>query len=66
MFIKLFRLNPRVRHEYLPIQLLLVSRVSPIYLVDEFISWFQVFLKEMGMLANPRLYLFLFLVLIKE
>ena len=72
-FGKLLLLNPRVRHDYLSIQLLwptaqlLVSCVSPIYLVEDLISLLQVLPEEMRMVGESRILLFfLFLVLIKE
>ena len=45
---------------------LLVSCVSPIYLLDEFISLLQLLTKELRMLGESKILPFLLLVLIKE
>ena len=69
---KLLWLYHGVHGEHLIIQLLwataqlLVPRISPIYLVDEFVFLFLVLLKEMRMLSEYKVLPFLVLVLIKR
>ena len=68
----LLRLNPWAWVEHLADQLLLVTaqllvtRVSPAYLVDEFTFLFLVLLNEMRMLGKSSVLPFLFLFLIKR
>ena len=68
---KFLWLNPGPHGEYLAIQrlwltaTLSVTRVSPIYLVDDFSFLFLVLLKEMRTLGEYKILSFLLLVLIK-